>query len=186
MTKLPAHSRCNEETVLKVLLRGSKTFEEVNRIAIHKTASRIIRRLKKVNLIETPKGRAYVFFFRSKRDPSKSRFSYTESKVYCSVADEGISAQKLAEKTGLTTRTTYKYLRRLKGKKLVFSRKMPKAYRLTVEGEKLALLLYELHSLVDETLRSSEQFFKDNENITPQVASGILKFPRQKTSDIVR
>jgi predicted transcriptional regulator len=107
--------------------------------------------------------RAYIFFFRSKRDPSKETFSSTEGKIYNDVPDEGISAQKLAEKTGFTTRTTYKYLRRLKGKKLLFNRKMPKAYCLTAKGEKLALLLGEVYTLVKETLISSEQVFKGNE-----------------------
>ena len=162
---LPVHSECYEETVLKALLSGPKTFEDINGLVPQNIVSRILRRLKKVELVETPKERAYIFFFRSKRDPAKETLSSTESKVYNGVPNEGISAQKLAEKTGLTTRTTYKYLRGLKGKKLVFMRKMPKAYCLTAKGEKLALLLDELYNLVEETLSSSEQVFKDNENI---------------------
>jgi DNA-binding HxlR family transcriptional regulator len=169
---LPAHSECYEETVLKALLSGPKTFEDINGLVSQKIVSRILRRLKTVNLVETPRERAYIFFFRSKRDPAKETFSSTESKVYNGIPDEGISAQKLAEKTGLTTRTTYKYLRGLKGKKLVFTRKMPKTYCLTAKGEKLALLLDELYTLVEETLSSSEQVFKGNENIAPQV-SGV-------------
>jgi DNA-binding HxlR family transcriptional regulator len=47
---------------------------------------------------------------------------------------------------------------------------MPKAYCLTAKGEKLASLLDELYTLVEETLSFSEQVFKDNENIAPQVA----------------
>ncbi len=164
---LPAHSECNEETVLKALLSGPKTFEDMNELVSKKIVSRILRRLKTVDLVETPRERDYIFFFRSKRNPAKETFSSTESQVYNDVPDEGISAQKLAEKTGLTTRTTYKYLRGLKGKKLVFSRKMPKAYCLTVKGEKLALLLNELYALVEETLRSSEQIFRGSENIAP-------------------
>ena len=124
-----------------------------------------------MDLVETPRERDYIFFFRSKRDPAKETFSSTESKVYNDIPDEGISAQKLAEKTGLTMRTTYKYLRGLKGKKLVFTRKMPKAYCLTAKGEKLASLLDELYTLVEETLSSSEQIFKGNESIIPQVSS---------------
>ena len=61
-------------------------------------------------------------------------------------------------------------MRGLKGKKLVFTRKMPKAYCLTSKGEKLALVLNELCFLVEETMNSSEQVFKDNENITRRFA----------------
>ncbi len=171
---LPAHSECYEETVLKALLSGPKTFEDINGLVSKKMVSRILRRLKTVNLIETRRERDYIFFFRTKRDPAMEKFSSTastDSKVYNNIPDRGISAQKLAEKTGFTTRTTYKYLRGLKGKKLVFTRKMPKTYYLTAKGEKLASLLDELYILVEETLSSSEQVFKDNENIAPQVSS---------------
>ena len=114
---LPSHSECYEETVLKALLSGCKTFEDMNGLVSQKIVSRILKRLKTVDLVETPRERDYIFFFRSKRDPAKEKFSSTESKVYNDISDKGISAQKLAEKIGLTARTTYKYLRGLKGKK---------------------------------------------------------------------
>ncbi len=167
---LPANSECYEETVLKTLLSGPKTFEDIKGNVSERNVSRILRRLKKVDLLKTPTERDYVFFFRSKRDPAKEKFSSTESKVYSEVPDDGISAQKLTKKTGLTVRATYKYIRRLKGKKMVFTRRMPKAYCLTAKGEKLALLLQELHSLVEETLCSSAQVFKGNETVTPRVS----------------
>lgn len=110
-----------------------------------------------MGLIETPKERDYIFFLKSKRDPNKETFSSTERKVYDNISEEGISAKKLAEKTGISLRRTYKYLRGLKGKKLVFTRKTPKAYSLTDKGAKLASLLQELQNLVEEIWNSSEQ-----------------------------
>jgi predicted transcriptional regulator len=171
VNSLPANSECYEETVLKALLNGPKTFEDINGFVPQKIVSRILKRLKTVNLIATPRERDYIFFFRTKRDPAKETFSSPESKVYNNIPDRGISAQKLAEKTGLAMRTIYKGLKGLKGKKLVFTRRMPKTYCLTAKGEKLALTLDELYTLVEETLSSSEQVFKDNENITPQISS---------------
>jgi len=153
---LPAHSECYEETLLSALLSGPKTFQDVEAFVSPKTAPRILKRLKTAALIETPEERDYVFFFKSKRDPHKETFSSTERKVYDNISEEGISAKKLAEKTGISLRRTYKYLRGLKGKKLVFTRKTPKAYSLTDKGEKLASLLQELQNLVEETWNSSE------------------------------
>jgi len=153
---LPAHSECYEEALLNELLSGSKTFEDVRGFVPPKIASRILKRLKTVGLIETSKERDYVFFFRSKRDPDKETFSLTERKVYNSLSEEGVSAKKLAEKTGLSMRRIYKYLRGLKGKKLVFPRKTPKAYGLTDKGEKLAAVLRDLQGLVEEVWDSSE------------------------------
>jgi len=157
VTVLPAHSECYEETLLSALLAGPKTFQEVEELISPKVASRVLKRLKTVGLIETPEERDYVFFFKTKRDPNKEPFSITERKVYDSIPEEGISAKKIAEKTGLSLRRIYKYLRGLKGKKLVFTRKTPKSYGLTVKGEKLASLLQDLQNLVEETWNSSEQ-----------------------------
>jgi predicted transcriptional regulator len=154
---LPAHSECYEETLLSELLSGPKTFQDVEAFVSPKIASRILKRLKTVGLIETSEERDYVFFFKSKRDPNKETLTLTESKVYGSISEEGISAKKLAEKIGLSMRRIYKYLRGLKGKKLIFTRKTPKAYGLTHKGEKLAALLRGLQNLVEETWNSSEQ-----------------------------
>lgn len=161
---LPAHSECYEENILTALLKGPKSFEEIEGLVSSKIVSRILKRLKTFGLIETPEDRDYIFFFRSKRDSTKEELSATETKVYNSIAEEGISAKKLAQKSDLSLRRTYKYLRGLKGKKLVFTRKTPKTYALTDAGERIAWLLKELHTLVQETLTFSAQFSKHKEN----------------------
>ena len=159
---LPAHSECYEETLLSALLAGPKTFQEVEEFISPKVASRVLKRLKTGELIETPEERDYVFFFRSKRDPKKETFFVTERVVYDSLPEDGISAKKLAEKTGLSMRRIYKYLRGLKGKKLVFTRKTPKSYGLTEKGERLALVLQGLQDLIEEVWNSSEQVVSEN------------------------
>ena len=78
--------------------------------------------------------------------------------------NEGISAGKLSKETGLSMRRTYKYLRGLKGKKLVFIRKTPKAYGLTCKGEMLASVLEGLQQIVEETWSSSQQVIHANTN----------------------
>ncbi len=161
---LPAHSECYEENLLRALLSGPKTFEEIETLISSKIASRILKRLRSVGLIESPEDRDYIFFFKSKRDPNKETFVDTERKVYDSILDEGISAGKLAKETGLSMRRTYKYLRGLKGKKLVFIRKTPKAYGLTCKGEMLASVLTELQQIVDETWSFSQQVINSNDN----------------------
>jgi DNA-binding HxlR family transcriptional regulator len=159
---LPAHSECYEETLLQALLAGPKTFEDIETVISGRIASRILKRLREVGLIETPEDRDYIFFFKSKRDPSKETFAETEQKVYQCIPSEGISAGKLSKQTGLSMRRTYKYLRGLKGKKLVFIRKTPKAYGLTCKGEMLASVLEGLHEIVEETWNSSQKVFHAN------------------------
>jgi len=80
-TVLPAHSECYEETLLRALLDGPKTFDDIQGLISPKITSRILKRLRSVDLIETPKERDYIFFFKSKRDPSKEILSPTEKRV---------------------------------------------------------------------------------------------------------
>ncbi len=161
---LPAHSECYEETLLRALLSGPKTFEDIETLISPKVASRVLKRLRMVGLIETPMERDYIFFFRSKRDPNKETLAETEKRVYDSIPQEGISAGKLAKDTGLSMRRTYKYLRGLKGKKLVFIREKPKAYDLTCKGQMLASVLQELQQIVEETWSSSQIVIDGNDN----------------------
>jgi DNA-binding HxlR family transcriptional regulator len=161
---LPAHSECHEENLLRALLEGPKTFEDIQTLISPKIASRILKRLREVGLIETPEERDYIFFFRSKRDPSKETFTETERNVYEAIGPEGMPAGKLAKETGLSMRRTYKYLRGLKGKKLVFIRRTPKLYCLTDRGERLASVLQGLHRLVEETWSSSQNLVNSNDN----------------------
>jgi DNA-binding transcriptional ArsR family regulator len=159
--KLPAHSECHEETLLQSLLSGPKTFEEIRFLISPKIASRIVKRLRSTGLIETPKEKDYVFFLKSKRDPKKENFTVNERKVYNSIASEGTSAGKLAKNTGLSLRRVYENLKHLKGKKLVFTRRVPKTYGLTCKGEKLSLVLKDLQQIVEDTWDSSRIVFQD-------------------------
>ncbi len=161
---LPAHSECYEETLLRALMTGPKTFEDIQELISPKITSRILKRLRAADLIETPKERDYIFFFKSRRDPNKETLTPTEKRVYEAISLEGTSAGKLAKETGLSVRRTYKYLRGLKGKKLIFMRKAPKMYGLTEKGERLAAVLDGLHMLVEETWSSSKHVFSTGSN----------------------
>jgi DNA-binding HxlR family transcriptional regulator len=161
---LPAHSECYEETILQSLLSGPKTFEDIEVLISPKITSRILKRLRLTGLIETPEERDYIFFFKSKRSPEKETLSSTERKIYDAISNNGISAGNLAKETELSMRRVYKYLRGLKGKKLVFIRRTPKAYGLTEKGHKLASVLQGLQQVVDETWSSTAQVTQDNVN----------------------
>jgi DNA-binding HxlR family transcriptional regulator len=160
--KLPARSECYEEILLQSLLSGSKTFEEIKAIIPSKAVSRILKRLRLARLIKTPNERGYIFFFKSKRDSNKETLTATERRIYDAVAYGGIPAGKLAKETGLCIRRTYKYLRGLKGKKLIFTRRTPKAYGLTCKGEKLASVMQDLQQIVEATWDSSRQVMQES------------------------
>jgi len=146
-TILPPHSECYEETVLSSLASEPKTYEDLKGTISPVNLARVISRLQKTRLVETSKEKDYVFFFTTKRNPAKEQLSQTEKKVYENIAETGISAKKIAERAKISVRRTYKYLRRLKGKKLVFSRKKPKRYTLTDRGLQTATILKEICGL---------------------------------------
>ena len=147
---LPPHSECYEESALTTMIHAPKTFEDFKCTIPPKSIARVLDRLQKAGLVKTTKENDYVFHFRTKRNPNKAQFSSTERRVYENIIAEGISARKLAEKTGISLRRTYKYLRKLKGKKLVFARIRPKSYSLTAKGFKTAEFLDEVHNLLTE------------------------------------
>ena len=158
---LPAHSECYEEIILQSLLSGPKTFEDIEALISPKITSRILKRLRSTGLIQTPEEREYIFFFKSKRDPEKETLAPTERKIYDALSIDGISAGNLSKETELSMRRIYKYLRGLKGKKLVFLRRTPKAYGLTTKGQKLASVLQGLQQVVEDTWCSSEHVMQD-------------------------
>ncbi|MDH5481844.1 MAG: hypothetical protein OEY22_03040 [Candidatus Bathyarchaeota archaeon] len=160
---LPPHSECYEEIMLYTLQSEPKTFEDLKGIIQTKSVSRVLSRLQRAGLIETTKEKDYVFYFRTKRDPKKAKFSPTERKVYENISLEGVSARKLSENAKISLRRTYKYLRKLKGKKLVFARKSPKLYTLTTKGIELSVALLRIRRLVSETLRTALELVGDTE-----------------------
>lgn len=157
LDQMPANSECYEENVLESMLTGSKTFEDIEALVPPKIVSRVLKRLRNARLVRTPKERDYVFFYKSKRDPDKEEFTETERKIYDAIAPQGVSVGAIAKKTKLSSRIAYKYLRALRGKKLIFSRKAPKPYRLTCRGIKLATSLSNIEKVVEDTWNSSQQ-----------------------------
>lgn len=149
--KLPPQSESHEEDLLQFLLSGPKTCEEIKQIISPTIASRILKRLSDTGLVTLPSERSYIFFHRSKRDPSLEQLTPAAQKVYESIPEEGIAADKLAKLAGLSQRRTYKHIRHLKGKKLVFVRNVPRTYNLTADGQKIATILQNLTRKIEET-----------------------------------
>jgi len=160
---LPPHSECYEEMVLNALLDGPKTYEDLEGVIPTKSVARVLKRLQKAGLINATKEKDHVFYFRTKRDSNRVKISPTEKRVYENISVEGISARKLSEKTEISLRRTYKYLRRLKRKKMVFVRKKPKSYSLTVRGFQLATILERVLNLVAGLLVVANQVSRAGE-----------------------
>ena len=160
--KLPVNSKCYEETVLQHLLSGPKTFEEIEAVILLRNVSRTLNRLRLARLIKTPTEREYIFFFKTIRDPNKETLTATEQKIYDAISHEGISAGKLASQTRFSLRVTYKCIKHLKGKKLVFQRRTPKTYDLTHKGKKLAAVLHELQQTVEDAWVCFQQVSQDS------------------------
>jgi DNA-binding HxlR family transcriptional regulator len=129
---LPAHSECYEETLLRALLTGPKTFEDIETVISPKIASRILKRLREVSLIETPEERDYIFFFKSKRDPSKETFTETERKVYDAYQTKA-SLLETIQRNRLIHETNLQVPQRLKRQKTRVHKKNPQSIRLNLQ-----------------------------------------------------
>jgi predicted transcriptional regulator len=147
---LPPHSECYEEKVVGALLEAPRTYEELKLLVSSESLKRVIARLLETNLIAKNGDNNYIYYFRTKRPVGMEKLSSTEKRVYEGIPDKGVTGEQLAEKTGITLRRTYKYIRKLRGKKLVFKRKCPKTFSLTEEGVKIAVFLLKLCTVVKE------------------------------------
>ncbi len=189
--ELPSHSECYEEKMLMMLFNGPKTYEELEKLVGAKSIARILKRLKTAEMIETTKEKDFVFFFKTRRDLGKESLSQTEKRVRENLSEEGISAKKLATKTEISLRRTYKYLRRLKGKKLVFVRKKPRVYVLTEKGLQAITVLQKLNDLIQETMTTLSQLFsnqakaghdreKDEKQLKTVTPLTVSQYPKSK------
>jgi len=180
----PTHSECYEEIAISILIEKSRTYEELKRFIPAKSVARVLQRLQKSGLIYAPKERDYIFYFKTRRDPSKLEFSLTERRVYENIPAEGIPTRKLAEKTGISLRRTYKYIRRLRRKKLVFARKQPKTYTLTEKGFKTAIMLNEIRKLVADFLAATAMLTKDSETLEKLMPDTKRRKTKRKEREI--
>jgi len=144
---LPTHSQCYEESILMHLTDEPKSYDELAELVTHKSLSRTLKRLREVGLITKNRSSDYVFYFKTKKEPNVT-FSPTEKRVYEAIPETGISARALSKEAGISIRRTYKYLRRLTKKRLVFTRKRPRTYELTSSGREIATCLEEMAKLV--------------------------------------
>jgi len=149
-TPLPIHSCCYEETVINELMTRPRTFEELAKSVPQKSLSRILMRLRTKGFLSERLQREYVFYHKIKGRP-KVALSPTEKRVFNTIPIKGISARQLSKEARITLRRTYKYLRRLRKKKLVFALKNPRTYELNVQGREIATLLNEMSQLIAST-----------------------------------
>jgi predicted transcriptional regulator len=170
---LPPHSRCYEEILLKKLKDGPKSNADLVKSVSQKSLSRSLKRLTENGLVTKSKTPSYVFYFRTKKVPKKP-FSPTEKKVYEIIPEVGISSHELSEKAGINIRRTYKYLRRLRKRRLVFTRKKPRTYELTPSGMELANFLEETVNLVSDASKASSFLLERSKQTTDTPAPASL------------
>jgi len=182
---LPPHSECYEEKAIKALSESPKTYEELKFLIPTESLSRVLKRLQETKLITKDHENSYIFF-KTKRNPQQERLSPTEKRVYEDIPEEGITAKKLSDKTNISLRRTYKYLRKLRGKKLAFKRKRPKTYALTREGRQIAKLLEKMHVLLIEFAQASAEFTTQPLEVIQQISvPDVPKNGREKSLQIL-
>jgi len=142
---LPKHSSCYEESILRELLHGAKTYEEMAKSV--PSLSRTLRRLQQEGLITKKQPVDHIFYFQTGRN-FNGKLSPTERRVLNTIPEEGMSARKLSKEVRITLRRTYKYLRRLGEKQLVFTKNIPRTYNLSKIGRKVAIFLDDLMQFV--------------------------------------
>jgi predicted transcriptional regulator len=171
---LPPRSLCYEETLLRELRNGPKSYTDLVESVPLKSLSRPLHRLLESGLVKKSNSSSYVFYFKTKKMPQKA-FSPTERRVYEAIPDEGISAHGLSERATITLRRTYKYLQRLRKRRLVFTRKKPRTYEVTASGRKLADSLEEMVKLVSDAWKTSAFLLERSRQPPDAVARSLVE-----------
>jgi len=146
--QLPANSSGHEERILGALLSGAKTRQELLSVTSSKSLSRTLKRLRDCKLISNSQLLERVFYFRTKRALHLEHLSPTQKRICDGIPRTGISAKALSKTVGINLRRTYKYLRSLRGKKLVFKRVQPCKIELTPSGIMVAEFLEEVKGIL--------------------------------------
>jgi predicted transcriptional regulator len=183
---LPSHSECYEEKTIKALSESPKGYEELKLVISAESLSRVLKRLQEANLITKSNENSYIFYFKTKRDSQQEKLSSTEKRVYANIPEVGTTAKKLADKTNISLRRTYKYLRRLRGKKLAFKRKRPKTYNLTKKGTQAAKLHEKMQVLLIEFSQASAESTTKSLKVVQQIpVPDMPKNRREKSLQIL-
>jgi predicted transcriptional regulator len=148
---LPIHSCCYEEIIVEELAKTPKNFNELAQRVPRKSLSRILMRLRNKGILQLEKMHEdYVFYIKAKGKP-QTILSPTEKRIFDSLPTQGVAAHQLSMEARISLRRTYKYLRRLREKKLVFALKKPRTYKLTDKGHEIAKVLKHVSSLASST-----------------------------------
>jgi predicted transcriptional regulator len=147
---LPTRSCCYEEVVLREL-NTPRTFDELATRVPPRSLSRILIRLRVKRLLAERPNSHYVFYQKAKGRP-KMRLSPTERRVFDAIPQVGIPVNPLSSVVGINLRRTYKYLRRLREKKLVFALRTKRTYELTAQGRELLKTIDRIEKIADSSL----------------------------------
>jgi len=110
-----------------------------------------LMRLRARGLLVKSSRTDYVFYHRVKGKP-KMKLSPTEKRVFDAIPQAGISVREISKAVGINLRRTFKYLRRLREKKLVFAIRLSRTYELTVQGREIVNILDEMEKLALSSL----------------------------------
>ena len=145
--KLPIHSSGYEERILRSLLASPKTRSDLAKMVPPKSLSRTLKRLQDSGVISNVSPSDHVLYLRTKRALHMERLSPTQKSICRAIPETGMSARSLSKTVGINLRRTYKHLRSLRGKKLLFRRKVRHEYDLTDTGRTTAKFLEAIASI---------------------------------------
>jgi len=139
-------SNCYEELCVQALRSGRQTYHELVAILEPSILQRVLKRLEKAELILRKHSSDHVFFSAIRGKPNNI-LSPTERRILNALRKNRSSvvpAREISKLVGINLRRTYKYLSRLKQKRIIAQWRKPVSYELTKKGETVARCLEEI------------------------------------------
>lgn len=136
---LPENSNCDEEYLLLALGTGNDNYEKVFGPTPAGDFSRTVRRLESFGFVRRDKPASRAVYRRVHVEP-KGEPSGAEQRIYGLIPDQGVTVQELSQRAAVSVRRTFKYLRTLREKGIVYAEKPTPKLALTDKGKEYAVL----------------------------------------------
>jgi len=144
---LPLQPGGHEEALLRALLTGPQTYEELAEIVPRRSLPQSLTRLQEHHLVTTPEDHGGVLYRATKRRPTR-KLSPHELTVFKALPREGISPHALSTLLGMRVEQVATYLQQLQYKRHVAREETTPQYRLTEAGTRAAQALKVAQALI--------------------------------------
>lgn len=170
---LPADSNCDEEFLLMALEADDGSYEKLLGPRPGGDFGRTARRLENLGFLRRERPASRAIYQRGGVEPTAG-LSFTERRVYGLIPEQGATVHDLSEKASISVRRTFRYLRMLREKRLIYAQKSTAKLVLTPKGKDYASLLIALSRVLESPVEPTPADAQSSFNLSATELAGAI------------